>query len=235
VLREALEMIGPSGPDSAIVLSSPEWHPGVIGIVASRLVEKFYRPVFLFSVEGDIARGSARGIPPLDLYGCIEKCSALLKAFGGHRQAAGLKLQYSDMSRFEERINSVVQESLSGNDIVPVLNIDAAVRFSDLKFDLVGELESLEPFGESNRQPVLGTRDVEIISRGIVGNNHLKMKLRHQSSYLDAIGFGMGDELKNIPDSSPVDIAFVPSVNEWNGTKRLQLQLKGLRPSGISS
>jgi single-stranded-DNA-specific exonuclease len=229
VLKEALEMINPDDPGSAIVLSSPEWHPGVIGIVASRLVDRFYRPVFLFSEKESTAKGSARGIPQFHLYRAIDECGDLLTGYGGHRQAAGLSLDMNNMSAFRERMNQIAEKKLSAEDMVPVLEIDAAVKLSDISFNLIHELSVLEPYGESNRQPLLGAKDIEVVSHKIVGNNHLKMKVRQENASADTIGFSMGDQLELLEAPSSLDIAFVPSINEWNGGKYLQLQLKAIR------
>jgi single-stranded-DNA-specific exonuclease len=231
VLKSALGMIDPHGPGPAIVLSSPDWHPGVIGIVASRLVDMFYRPVFLFSVKDSIAKGSARSIPPFHLYRAIAGCSELLLGYGGHRQAAGLRLDHEKLPAFRDRMNQTVEENLSAEDMVPVLEIDAAVRFSDLSFDLINELALLEPYGDSNRQPVLGSKDIEIVTHKIVGGNHLKMQLKQDNFSIDTIGFSMGNQLYDL-EASSLDIAFHLGVNEWNGFKNLQLNLKAIRPGG---
>ena len=231
VLKAALGMIDPHDLEPAIVLSSPDWHPGVIGIVASRLVDMFYRPVFLFSVKDSIAKGSARSIPPFNLYRAIAGCPELLLGYGGHRQAAGLRLDHKNLPAFRDRMNQTVEENLSAEDMVPVLEIDAAVKFSDLSFNLIKELALLEPYGDSNRQPVLGSKDIEIVSHKIVGGNHLKMQLRQDNFSIDTIGFSMGNQLYDL-EASSLDIAFNLGVNEWNGSKNLQLNLRAIRPGG---
>ena len=230
VLKAALEMIDPNSLEQAIVLSSPDWHPGVVGIVASRLVEMFNRPVFLFSVKDSVAKGSARSIAPFHLYRAISECSELLLGYGGHRQAAGLRLNPENLPAFRDRINKIVKDNLTPADMVPVLEIDAAVIFSDLNLNLVNELALLEPYGDSNRQPVLGAKDIEIVNQKIVGNNHLKMLLRQENLSMDTIGFSMGKQLDHLGKASSLDIAFVLGVNEWNGSRNLQLQLRGIRP-----
>lgn len=231
VLTSALEMIDPRNIDSAIVLSSPDWHPGVIGIVASRLIEMFYRPVFLFSVKDAVAKGSARSIPPLHIYRAISECSDMLLGYGGHRQAAGLRMSAEQLPAFREKMNSIVQAYISADDMVPVLEIDAALKFSDINFSLVKELSLLEPYGDSNREPVFGAKDIKIIDRRIVGEKHLKMKLRQEKINIDTIGFSMCNQLQKIGPASSLDIAFVPCINEWNGARNLQLTLKAIRPN----
>jgi len=232
VFKEAVDMVDPDNVDSAIVLSSPNWHAGVIGIVASRLVEMFYRPVFLFSIEGDTAKGSARSIPPFHLFRAISECSDLLIGYGGHRMAAGARISTDKLPVFKEMLSAKVDNALSPSDMVPVLDIDAAVNLSEINLSLVKELSLLEPFGNSNKEPLFGARGINIVDHRIVGNNHLKMQLSQMDHHMDTIGFGMGDELKNIGSSSTLDIAFVPEINEWNGMRKIQLNLKALRPGG---
>jgi single-stranded-DNA-specific exonuclease len=232
VLRSALDMITPHQLDNAIVLSSHDWHPGVIGIVASRIADMFYRPVFLFSVKDSIAKGSARSIQSFHLYDAIAECSDLLLGFGGHRQAAGLRMTLDNLQVFKKQMNSIVEKALHADDMIPTLEIDAAVKFSDVNFNLVNELGLLEPFGDSNREPVFGAKNVKIVNHRIVGNNHLKMYLAQDNMNFDTIGFSMADKWSKIGNAPALDIAFVPSINEWNGARNLQLNLKAIRPSG---
>ena len=229
VLRSALEMIDPHDLDSAIVLASHDWHPGVIGIVASRLIEKFFRPVFLFSIKDSVAKGSARSIPSFNLFEAISECSSLLLGFGGHSQAAGLSLSSEKLPDFRKQMNLIVEKNLSADDMVPKLEIDAAVKLSDISFNLLKELSLLEPYGVSNREPVFGAKDIKVLDRRIVGDNHLKMRLGQGETSLDTIGFSMGDKIQNIGATSSLDIAFVPNINEWNGTRNLQLNIKAIR------
>ncbi|MBI5097664.1 MAG: single-stranded-DNA-specific exonuclease RecJ [Nitrospirae bacterium] len=231
VLKSALDMITPHQLDNAIVLSSHDWHPGVIGIVASRIADMFYRPVFLFSVKDSIAKGSARSIQSFHLYDAIAECSDLLLGFGGHRQAAGLRMTVDNLQTFKEQMNSIVEKALHADDMIPTLEIDAAVNFSDMNFNLVNELSLLEPFGDSNREPVFGAKNIKIVNHRIVGNNHLKMYLTQGNMNFDTIGFSMADKLSKIGNASALDIAFVPSINDWNGARNLQLNLKAIRPS----
>jgi single-stranded-DNA-specific exonuclease len=235
VYKSAVSMIDANKLDSAIVLYSSQWHPGVIGIVASRLAEMFYRPTFLFSVKDDIAKGSARSIPTFNLYKGITECAEILLAYGGHKQAAGLRLSVKNLPAFKERINSVVKNTLIPQDMAPTIEIDAAVELFEVNFNLVKELNLLEPFGNSNQSPLLGVKEAEVVDPRVVSNNHLKMRLKQKSVSIDTIGFSRGDllnKIENCPDKSGlVDAAFVPCINEWNGTKSLQLNLKELRPS----
>jgi len=230
VFNSALKMIEAEEPEHAIVLHSPEWHPGVIGIVASRLVDMFHKPVFLFSVTDSVAKGSSRGIPSFHLFNAIKECSHMLLGYGGHKQAAGLKIEVAQLPAFKERINSIAEKYLSDEAGRPTLEIDAAVRLRDINFTLIKEISLMEPFGESNREPVFGAKDIHILNHRVVGNNHLKMQLRQERTHMDTIGFSMGKSMERIGPDEALDIAFVPAVNEWNGMRNLQLNLKAIRP-----
>jgi single-stranded-DNA-specific exonuclease len=231
VYQAALYKLNSKGVSPVIVLSSEGWHQGVIGIVASRIAEAFYRPAIIISVEGSVARGSARSIPSVDIYKTLIGCQEFLAGFGGHKQAAGLELNSKDIPSFEERINTIVNETFTGKDFISSLEIDADVDFSDINFNLTKELEMLEPFGFGNSEPLLGSKKLEVLYPRIVKNNHLKMKLRQNNLSIDAIGFDMAVFFDKLEASTIVDAVFTPFINEWEGARSLQLNLKALRPS----
>jgi single-stranded-DNA-specific exonuclease len=231
IYQEALLKLNSKGARSAIVLSSEGWHPGVIGIVASKIAEAFYRPTFVISLDGNSARGSARSIPSFDIYRGLTGCVEFLTDFGGHKQAAGFRLNPEDISSFEEKINIIVNETLTENNFIPSLEIDADVNLSHINFNLVNELKMLEPLGFGNSAPLLGSKGLEVFSPRVVGSNHLKMKLRQRSYSIDAIGFDMAVLFDGLGASTMIDAVFTPSINEWEKAKRLQLNLKAFRPS----
>jgi single-stranded-DNA-specific exonuclease len=233
VYQEALKQLNSKGVRSVIVLSSEGWHKGVVGIVASRIAEAFCRPTFILSIEGNSAKGSARSISTVDIYKVLAGCSEFLTGYGGHKQAAGLILESKNISSFEEGINRIVRETLSDKDFIPPLEIDADVNFSDINFNLTNEFEMLEPFGFGNPEPLLGSKKLEVLYPRIVGSNHLKMKLRQRDQSIDTIGFDMGEQLSALSSqlSTTIDAVFIPFINEWEGNKCLQLNLKALRPS----
>ncbi|MEW6409714.1 MAG: single-stranded-DNA-specific exonuclease RecJ [Nitrospirota bacterium] len=233
------------GERYAIVLSSPSWHSGVIGIVASRLVEKFYRPAFLFVTQEGICKGSARSIPPFHICEGLKQIEGGIEIkFGGHSQAAGIKVKEEDFISFGKWINRIVRESLSEEDLIPKLKIDARVKLREINFTLIDELNSFSPFGYGNPEPLLGAKGLEVLYPKIVGNNHLKMKLRQDGTVFDAIGFDMRDALSNdslgsgvwslesaIGHLSKIDAAFTPQVNDWEGGKQIQINIKAIRLS----
>jgi single-stranded-DNA-specific exonuclease len=232
VYQHALSKLDEAGTDAAIVLSSEGWHEGVLGIVASRLAEKFYRPVFVFTVEKGVAKGSARSIPAFDICGGLAGCRELLLSYGGHKQAAGVRMKAENIGNFAEAIKGIALRSFNGDDPVPTLQIDADIELRQITHSLVRELEMLEPFGCGNAEPLFGAKGLEIVAPRTVGNNHLKMRLRKGSQTIDAIGFGMGLLFESLGCPDRIDAAFVPSFNEWNGTRHLQLMLRDIRPGG---
>ncbi|HYA31810.1 MAG TPA: single-stranded-DNA-specific exonuclease RecJ [Thermodesulfovibrionales bacterium] len=232
VYQEAISQLKEKGYDSAIVLCGKGWHTGVVGIVASRIADEFCRPTFVFTQEGDLAKGSARSIRAFDIYKGLSACGDLLLSFGGHRQAVGLKLKASDLPSFEARINAEVWHTVTREDFIPTIQIDTEVMLPEVNTRMVREMSTLEPFGYGNPEPLLGARGLDVLNLKVVGKNHLKMRLRQRSLCIDAIGFDMGKHLDHLNGSASLDAAFTPTINEWNGNKYLQLNLKACRPSG---
>lgn len=233
VLGEALEVIEKRGYGPAIVLAGEGWHEGVVGIVAAKVAETFNRPSFVLSIKDGVAKGSARSVPGFDVHAALTMAGEHLLGFGGHKQAAGLKLSISELEAFEKKMNSIAASQME--DFTPVLDIDAEVDLRDVTFSLVRELGQLEPFGSGNPEPVLGARELEPINPRVVGSNHLKVKLRGGNCAHDAIGWGLGDLCDFVSQSATVDAAFAATINDWDGGRMVQLSLKGLRGAGNSS
>jgi len=231
VFQKALRQLNDKGTRSVIVLSDEGWHKGVVGIVASRIAEMYYRPTFILSLEGDTARGSARSLPCFDIYKALTGCKEFLAGFGGHKQAAGLELEAKNISLFERQMNRLAKETMRGQDLVPTLEIDAGAELADITFDLAREFDMLEPFGCGNAEPLIGSKGLEVLYPKIVKDSHLKMKLRQKGQALDAIGFNMAAFFEKLEASTKLDAVYTPAINEWQGSKSLQLNLKALRPS----
>lgn len=231
IYQEAVAQLNRKGYDASIVLWGKGWHIGVLGIVAARLAEEFCRPVFVLSIEDDIAKGSARSVASFDIHKGLSACAEALIAFGGHKQAAGLKLHASNLPAFEERINNIVKAELKNEDFIAALQIDAPLNLTEISFELIAEMSRLAPFGYGNPEPLFGAKKLEALYPKIVGRNHLKMRLKQDSTSLDAIGFDMGKMIENLNYSASMDAAFTPTVNEWNNGQYLQLNLKALRNS----
>jgi single-stranded-DNA-specific exonuclease len=235
VHSEAMEALRSSGAlengAGAIVVAGKGWHRGVLGIVAARITGAFYRPAFVLSIDNGLAKGSARSIPPFDVHDGLSRCKELLKSFGGHKQAAGLTLSVPDIDLFRKMISGIVHDRVPESGLVPVLRIDAPLRLAEVTMLLVQQIAQLEPFGFGNEEPIFGARQLEVTQPRIVGNNHLKMYLRQNGKGMDTIGFDLGGMLDNARNGDLIDAAFLPVLNEWDGGKYLQLNLKALRES----
>ena len=215
----------------SIVLASPDWHPGVIGIVASRLVERFYRPTVLIALNADSGsgRGSGRSIRGFNLHAALGACAQTLEGFGGHRMAAGLSIRSEQVAIFAEQFEAAVRAATTPEDFIPQTFVDAELALSDVTEALLEDLARLEPHGPGNPEPVFFARNVSIVSRRTVGDQHLKLYLRQGNRALSAIGFGMA--AAEVGDGA-VDILYSPEWNEWNGNSSLQLRLRDIRRAG---
>lgn len=220
-----------TGKDFTLVLDQEGWHPGVIGIVASRIVEKFYRPTIMISVEEGIGRGSARSIVGFDIYSALKQCEDLLVTFGGHKYAAGLTIEQTKIPLFRERINAISREMMTEDLLVPKLNIDSELEFSEINDRFIHLLKLMAPFGPKNLRPIFMSRNLQVVgSPSIVGNNHLKFKVRQNAHVFDTIGFNLGDKYYRLsPGETSLDLAYVVEENEYLGRVNLQLRIKDLR------
>lgn len=215
----------------AFVLASSDWHPGVIGIVASRIVEEFYRPAALISVKEGIGKGSARSIPGFDLYGGLKHCADLLSGFGGHTYAAGFTVAEERIPELRDRLGSFARERMGAGGFVKKLAIDGSVKLLDLTLPLMQDLELMAPFGLGNPEPRLGARALTVISARTVGNNHLKLKLRQEKGIpFDAIAFNRSEELgRTVRGSARIAAVFTPRLNRWNGTTGIELEIRDVK------
>ncbi len=233
-LNEALEQIRQNVDlenDKAIILASEGWHQGVIGIVASRLVEKYHLPTIMLAIDGDEAKGSARSIPGFHLYNALKECEHLLLRFGGHKYAAGLTIKPENIEEFRENMKEVSKRLLTTDDLIAKLYIDSEIELSEINGKLLDTLETFAPFGPQNMRPIFLTRNCEILGQPYcVGKNHLKMKVRKGEAVFDVIGFGFGDWVNNLTGrGSLVDLVYVIEYNHWDGHTRIQLRLKDIR------
>ncbi|MBI4518639.1 MAG: single-stranded-DNA-specific exonuclease RecJ [Deltaproteobacteria bacterium] len=233
ILTDAVERIESRGDADrcSIVLASPEWHPGVIGIVASRLVERYYRPTLLIALnqQTGIGRGSGRSIRHFNLHEAVKACGGVLEGFGGHRMAVGLSIRRERVEEFAELFEQAVRANTRAEHFTPEIAVDAELALCDIDDAVLADLEQLEPFGMGNPEPIFCTRAVTVLSRRIVGEKHLKLYLKHGERALPAIGFGMAN--RDIADAGTIDILYSPAMDEWNGNTSLQLRLRDLRPA----
>ncbi|MBI5789110.1 MAG: single-stranded-DNA-specific exonuclease RecJ [Candidatus Schekmanbacteria bacterium] len=227
-LQQAIEN---NAPPKAIILAAEGWHIGVIGIVASRIVEEYFRPTIIIGLTSGVGKGSGRSIRNLHLQQVLLKCQDLLLEFGGHEMAAGLSILEENIPRFKERINQLVEDSLQENDFIPSYNLDGVVELKELTLSFWQEIQLMEPFGIGNPAPLYCARHLEIMPPlRLVGNNHLKLKLRQNDLTMEAIGFNMGDWLSflNTPGNKSIDVIFRPQLNVWQGKEQLQLSLQDI-------
>ena len=236
IFSEAREMVCQRGADQpdcrAIVLGKEGWHQGVIGVVASRLVDAFARPAVVLSIENGEARGSARSVDGVSICRALEHCQAHLSSHGGHDMAAGLRLPADAVEAFAEALVAHVNGLLSPDDLVPALDLDAHCALGDVTLEMVGQLQRLAPFGRGNPAPLLCVRGVRMAyPPRRVGNNgaHLKFTVAHQGRFVNAIAFGLGDLAGQLPAGTDLDVAFEPTINSWQGRRTAEMQVKDVK------
>ncbi len=228
ILRDALAMLeGQQKELTGIVLASREWHPGVIGIVASRIVEQYHRPTLLIALMDGEGRGSGRSIPAFHLYQALTVCSARLRKFGGHKYAAGLSLAEEDLDAFAAEFDAHAASLLSGDDLLPEILMDAELSPDEVTSALPALIARLEPYGAGNSSPLFLLRRVPVLDRRILKEKHLKLRLSLPCGGVDAIAFNRADFLCG----TTVDLVFSPEINVWNGRESLQLKIKDLKNS----
>ncbi|MDR1379927.1 MAG: single-stranded-DNA-specific exonuclease RecJ [Tannerella sp.] len=219
-----------------IVVYNPDWHKGVIGIVASRLTEKYYRPAVVLTKSSELITGSARSIGGFDMYKAIENCRDLLENFGGHTFAAGLSLREENLDEFIERFMKITSEEVTSEQMIPQIDIDAVICLKEINNALMNDLKRMNPFGPDNEKPVFCSYNVRDFGTSrIVGKEgiHLKLELIDDSSKIPAhaIAFSMSEHAKYITDGNPVDICYTIEENVYNGITSIQLMIKDIRPS----
>ncbi|MGB4337011.1 MAG: single-stranded-DNA-specific exonuclease RecJ [Bacillota bacterium] len=236
ILRQVWEPVSKMNVRStgAIVMGSPQWHSGVIGIVASKIAEMTFRPTVLVAFEGDVGRGSCRSVPGFNLYEALGECSDLLLKYGGHAQAAGISISADQLDAFRERLNEIGLECLRRGELVPTMRVDGELAEDEIDLELALELSRLEPFGLGNPSPVFVSRNMMVLECRQVGpeGRHLKVKLGRGRRVLDAIGFRLSKKLARVAMAAEeVDVAYSLEVNEWNGRTSVELLLKDLAES----
>ncbi len=233
-LTTAIEMIERLDLDATrgLVIAGEGWHPGVIGIVASRVVERFGRPAILIALSGGEGKGSGRSISGFDLHGALGECADLLVRYGGHRAAAGVTVAAQNIEAFAARFNEVACAKLTAEDLVPELRVDLEIPLSAATPDLEALMRHMEPFGPGNPAPVFVARRVSLAGAPrTMGkeNTHLKLRLADGAAELDAIGWGMGDRAAALAAGGAVDVAFRLERDEYQGASRLQAKIADIR------
>jgi len=223
---------------SAIVLHQEHWHPGVVGIVASRMVERYYKPSIMMATVDGVAKGSARSVSGFDIYEALKRCEDTIIQFGGHKYAAGLTVEVSRLEEFRTAFNAAVKDLMSEELKTPEIRIDVEVALTDLTPRFIRILKEFAPFGPSNTRPTFLTRNLEVQGTPrIVGKNHLRFRVRQNGSVFDAIGFGLGDRMARVSGGrKDLECVFTIDENDWNpppggrqGDAFPQLKIKDIR------
>ena len=216
---------------NSIVLAGENWHNGVIGIVASRLTEKYFKPTILICIEGDEGKGSGRSIPGIDLHQALVESSQYLKKYGGHEMAVGLSLEKNKIEDFRKHFEEILKEK-NVKQILPVINIDCEITKKDLNKETIDQIKLLEPYGEKNKPPLVVYKNLKITSiRALSEGKHLKTELKDGNENISAIGFNLGELSEEYLIGDKVDIVGTLELNSYNGQERIQINLKDIMKS----
>lgn len=213
-----------------IILNSDIWHPGVIGIVSSKIKESFYRPNFLISFRDGVGKGSGRSIKSFNLYDALANSKKYLEGFGGHFVAAGLNIKKENLENFESSITNYTNKNIDDNNLIRILPIDAEIQLENINSTLLKFIDRMMPFGPGNMRPIFCMYKVHPYRARILKNKHLKFSVKNENLYLDCIGWNMADKFELIMSpKKEINIAFVPTINEWNNMKNIQLVIKDIK------
>jgi single-stranded-DNA-specific exonuclease len=213
----------------SLVVTGTGWHRGILGIIASKLLEKYRRPVLVLEVKDGIAMGSGRSIPGFNLYKALRKLEPLFERFGGHKHAAGLALKESNLEILRQEFENLAREELSEEDIVHSVDVDAEVTLKDMDPECIRRLTSFSPFGPGNPEPLFYAGPCEVVESRVVGERHLKMKVRQNGAVLETIGFGLAENHSAL--RAPIHFIFTPEIARWQGREKLQLRMIDLEPA----
>ncbi|MGP8152690.1 MAG: single-stranded-DNA-specific exonuclease RecJ [Smithella sp.] len=228
ILSEILERISKNNvieKMNAFVFASDKWHPGVIGIVASRLVELFNRPAFVISLNNGVGKGSGRSVSDFNIYKGIQQCAPLLLSYGGHYHAAGISIKEENIDEFASLLDKIIHNSFELSEQSSQIVIDSECQIADISLNLIEQLDILAPFGSKNPEPLLYARNIQVSSPIVVGNSHLKMLVNSNGTSYDSIWFNMGKFMTAL-NGANIDIVFTPQINNWNGFPSIQLKMK---------
>ena len=230
IFKQAIEQISENKEEknSAIILGDSRWHHGVIGIVASKITDMYFKPTLLLCFEDGIGKGSGRSIPGFDLHMALSKCSDNLEKYGGHAMAVGLAVKEEKFKAFKKEFEEIAKNS-NLEEIQPIIKVDGQVTSEDMSIEFVEELKKLEPFGEGNKTPIFVYKGLKINSiRALSDGKHLKLTLKDEGNIIDAIGFNMGELVNEYLIGDKVDVAGTLEINEFNGNRTIQINLKDI-------
>ena len=235
MFKEAMEYLDANPEvkeDNVIVIPHTDWHHGIVGIVSSKITEKFYKPSILFAIDGDEAKGSGRSVNGFNLFGALENCSDLLEKFGGHELAAGLTIKAENIEKFRQKINSCSQKQINEAMLTPTIQLDAAIKVPYITLETVNDINKLQPFGVDNPTPSFAVRNIKIHKISVMSEGkHLRMTLLKDGKYIDSVGFGMGEYYQYLEEGDIIDVAFALDINDYKGFQNVQLILKDIKKS----
>lgn len=232
IFDEAIQQINEDEKKNpAIILANDGWHHGVAGIVSSKITDIFFKPSILIGFEGNEGKGSGRSIPGIDLHDVILKCSSNLEKCGGHAMAIGLSLKKENFKKFKDEVNNYLKDKKI-DEMKQIIKIDAEINLKEISIKCIEELNLLEPFGEENNRPLFKFKNLKVDSiRALTQGKHLKLNLKDDNMYIGAIGFNMGEKVNEFKIGERVDIVGSLEINEYNGIKNIQINLKDLMKS----
>ena len=233
IYKEALKKIKEENLDKndTIIVAEENWHHGVIGIVASKITELYFKPSILLCYEGEEAKGSGRSIPGFDLHDALMKCLDHIEKFGGHSMAIGITIKRNELENLKESLEKVAKDEHI-EEIIPIIHIDAKIPLSEITKEMVESLKELEPFGEGNKMPVFVMKNLKIDSiRALTEGKHLKLTLKDGNNIIDAIGFNMGELAEEYKIGDRIDVVGVLEINSFNGVDSVQINMKDIMKS----
>jgi len=225
------EMFLKEGNRQSLVLHSNHWHAGVIGIVASRLVERFHLPTIMMTTIDGVAKGSARSIRDFDIHSALKACEDLLVEYGGHKHAAGLSLHVENIPELRRRFEVIAAANLTADEMIPEITIDTELQLNELSPKFLNYLHKFAPYGYSNNRPVFFSQRV-VSANGvkIVGNNHLKFRALQNNFAIDAIGFNLGHKIEQCSNGRPFSMVYTLEESLFGGSSMPQIRIKDIRP-----
>lgn len=220
-----------------LVVVGSNWHPGVIGIVASRLVEKYYRPVVMITIKDGIGKGSCRSISGFDMYEALKSAADLLIQYGGHKQAAGLTIEVGNIAAFQQRLTQFAATTMKEEDYIPKIHIDTLIAIEEVDSLLLEQIACLEPYGMSNPSPVFASRRLKVAEIRAIGQDgrHIKLKINRNNTTTDVLGWDMGELSGTMNRNDYIDLAFIPEFNDWQGLRSIQFRAHDVRTVRIEN
>ena len=225
-----LDSAGDLAHQRTLIFAGPDWHRGVLGIVASRLVNRLHRPTLVVSVNGHLAYGSGRSVAGFNLYEALSQSAHLFRRFGGHDHAAGFVLEANRIADLREELEVYARRELTEELLTPEIIVDAEVNLAELPRERIDAVRSLSPFGAGNPEPLFYASAVDVLQSQVVGERHLRLRLRQGTAVAEAIGFGLSKEAPRKGDR--IDVVFTPDINRWQGNEKIQLRLEDLKVGG---